>query len=146
MRSRRQAGKATGSILFLLVLLSAAGGWNYHRNWQIEQESAEKRPYEGYAEGDLQALKQAYQAELATMTARYESARRQRSRPQGDRGSISGNVDQFAQTTRASRNIRSAAAEVAERQDQIAELDRELELRARLGEGLMRHVKRLTTI
>jgi hypothetical protein len=35
---------------------------------------------------------------------------------------------------------------VADRQSQIGELDRELSLREQFGVGMMRHVKRLTTI
>ena len=42
--------------------------------------------------------------------------------------------------------IRMAAANVAEREDQIKELERELDMRSRFGEGLDRHFKRLTTI
>lgn len=146
MGHRRQAGKATGQVLFLLVLVAAAGGWNYHRNWQLEKEREGARPFERYATADLEALREAYASELEGVQSRFDAARRQRARPQGDRGSIAGNVDQFARTTRTSRGIREAAAQLAERQEQIEQLDRELGLRSDLGEGLMLHLKRLTTI
>lgn len=146
MRHRHRSGRATGSILLLLVLLSGLGGWNYHRNWQIEQETEGPRPYASYASEDLRALRAAYDAELTGVRADFEAAQRTRRRPKGDLGSISGNVDQFAATTRTSRQIRQAAAGVAERENEIAELDRELALRDRFGQGVMRHVKRLTTI
>ena len=144
--ARRTAGRASGSLLLLLVLLMGAGGFNYHRNLEIERQSAGHRPYEGYATEDIQALRDAFESELVGSEAHFAAAKRQRTRPQGDVGSIAGNIDQFAQTAQTSRAIRAAAAGVAERQNELSELDRELELRANLGQGLMRHVKRLTTI
>ena len=146
MRDRRRAGRASGSVLLLLAVVAAAGGWNYYRNWQLELQTEGARPFEGYATTDLEALREAYQGELQGVQAQFDAARNRRTRPQGDRGSIAGNVDQFARTTKASNRIRAAAAEVAERQQKIADLDRELGIRADLGEGMMRHWKRLTTI
>jgi len=143
---RRQAGRATGSIVLLLVLLSGLGGWNYHRNLEIERQTEGVRPYKSYAVSDLESLRQAYAAELEGVRAEFASAKRKRTRPSRDIGSIAGNVQQFAQTSATSRSIRDAAAGVAEREGQLSELDRELDLRARFGQGLMRHVKRLTTI
>ncbi len=144
--SRRTAGRASGSLLFLIVLLVGAGGRNYHRNLEIERQSEGRRPYESYSTEDIQALRDAFEAELEGSEAKFEAAKRQRTRPRGDLGSVSGNVEQFAQTAQTSRAIRQAAAGVAERQTELGELDRELELRANFGQGLMRHVKRLTTI
>jgi hypothetical protein len=143
---RRSAGRATGSIVLLLLLLVGAGGWNYHRNLQLEKASENDRPYRSYAVEDLEALRAATSAELDAMRARFEAARRQRARPVGDIGSISDNVEQFENTTRASTAIRDAAARVAEREGQLAALDRELQLRAQMGQGLARHLKLLTTI
>ncbi|MBJ18081.1 MAG: hypothetical protein GY910_24665 [bacterium] len=146
MSLRLQAGRATGSILLLLVLLSGAGVWNYHRNLQIEKLSGERRPYESYAVADVEALRAAYASELYGVRARFDAAKRKRIRPKRDVGSFSDNVAQFQRTAQTSAAIRDAAAGVADRQDQIAELERELDLRERFGVGLMRHVKRLTTI
>ena len=144
--ARRTAGRASGSLLFLLVLLVGAGGFNYHRNLEIERQSEGHRPYESYSTEDIQALRDAFESELVGSEAKFAAAKRQRTRPKGDLGSVSGNIQQFAQTAQTSRAIRHAAAGVAERQNELSELDRELELRANLGQGLMRHVKRLTTI
>ena len=146
MSHHARAGRATGSIVLLLLLVSGLGGWNYHRNWQIEKQTEGRRPYESYAVADLEALRAAYSAELEGVRQQFDAARQKRVRPKGDVGSISGNVAQFQQTTRTSKTIRAAAANVAERENQIAELDRELEIRTRFGVGVMRHVKRLTTI
>lgn len=141
---RSRAGGATGSLLLLLLLLIGVGGWNYHRNWQIEQQMEATRPYQGYAVADLEALKAAYASELETMQARFDQAQQQRARPTRDRGSLADHVEQFQATSRASAAIRQAAADVAERQHQIGEIDRELETRTRFGQGLMRHARRLT--
>ena len=146
MNSRRESGRATGSVLILLVLVSGLGASNYHRNWTIEKQTEGLRPYEAYSSADLESLREAYQGELGSVEARFNAEKRKRVRPQGDKGSISGNVDQFAQTAATSRRIRAAAANVSEQRGEIAELDRELELRSRLGVGMMRHVKRLTAI
>ena len=146
LSDRSQSGSATGSVLLLLVLLSAAAAWNYHRNWQIEKESEGHRPYEAYAVDDLAALRDAYASELGGVRAQFAAAKKQRARPKRDAGSIAQNIAQFQKTAQTSSAIRTAAAGVAEREGQMAKLDRELELRSRFGEGLIRHLKRLTTI
>ena len=146
MSHRSQAGRATGSLLLLLVLVSGLAAWNYHRNWQIERATERNRPYSGYAVEDLKALREAYTGELEGVRDRFEQAKRRRVRPKRDVGGFSDNVAQVQQTTRNSTAIRDAAAGVADRQSQISELDRELALREQFGVGMMRHVKRLTTI
>jgi len=146
MSKRRQAGNSAGPLVLLLLLLVGLGGWNYHRNWQIEKESERKRPYKGYSVSDLEALREAYASELDGVRSRFDLAKRQRSRPTRDKASIADNVEQFDRTARASAAIRNAAGAVAEREGQVAEVERELALRASLGQGLQRHLKRLTTI
>lgn len=146
MRNRNQSGRATGSLIFLLLVLVVAGGWNYHRNVQRETANAANRPYLSYSVTDLESLRDAYAAELKGAGASFNSAKRERARPVGDVGSIAGNVEQFRKTTRASHAIRDAAAGVANRQSQLDQADRELAIRVEFGEGLARHIKRLTTI
>jgi hypothetical protein len=130
----------------LLVVLIGLGAWNYHRNWQIEKATEGSRPYKGYAVADLEALRAAYESELGGVRAKFDAARRNRSRPARDVGSIAGNVEQFANTARASSAIRDAAAGVSEREKQIQQLKRELDLRSQFGEGFALHLRRLTTI
>jgi len=146
MNHRHQAGRATGSIVLLLLVLIAAGGWNYHRNWQAEKATENNRPFQNYAAKDLQSLRDAYASELAGVRANFDSAKLRRARPTGDVGSIAGNVEQFRKATRASTAIRDAAAGVAGREAQITELDREIEIRSQLGQGFALHLKRFTTI
>ncbi len=146
MQNRNQAGRATGSLVLLLLILGVAGGWNYHRNLQFEKATEGLRPYQAYSIEDLESLRDAYAGELRGVRANFDAAKRNRARPVADMGSIAGNVEQFKQTARASGAIRLAAANVVEREEQIVELDRELELRSRFGQGIDRHIKRLTTI
>ena len=144
MTDRHRAGRATGSLVLLLLVLSAAGAANYYRNLQIEKQSDTDRPYERYAAADLESLRAAYASELERVRVDFDSARRNRARPARDVGSIAGNVEQFKRATRASSAIRDAAGDVSQRQRQIDAIDRELELRSQFGEGFGRHLKRLT--
>ncbi len=146
MSHHSQSGRATGSVLLLVILLSGMGAWNYHRNFRIEKEREGQRPYEGYGVADLDALREAYATDLEVVRAQFDAAKRKRVRPKRDVGSMTDNVAQFQRTARTSSAIRDAAGDVADREGQISELDRELAIRMRFGEGLMRHVKRLTTI
>ncbi|MEE8165961.1 MAG: hypothetical protein V3T64_10365 [Myxococcota bacterium] len=146
MPDRFRAGGALASVVLLLLVLAGVGAWNYHRNLQIELQTEGPRPYENYAQMDLKALRSAYAADLEGVRAQLVHAKQQRARVSRNLDSISTNVLQFAQTTRTSTAIRDAAAAVAERASQIAELDKELEIRARFGKGMARHLKRLTTI
>ena len=77
---RRTAGRASGSVVLLLMLLTGLGAWNYHRNLQVEKETEGVRPYESYATDDIQALRDAYEAELAGSQAQFAAAKRQRVR------------------------------------------------------------------
>jgi hypothetical protein len=146
MSNRSTSGRATGMVVLLLIVMFAAGGWNYHRNLQITQEAEGLRPFASYAVADLEALREAYQSDLEKVRVRFDRAQSQRVRPLRDVGSMSRNVAQFAQTTRTSSAIRNAAGKVSDREGQIAELDRELDLRSRFGEGIKLHLKRLITI
>ena len=77
---RHQSGRATGSVLLLLVMLSGAGGWNYHRNLQLEAETEGSRPFESYSTDDLATLRDAYQSELSGVRAKFADAKSQRAR------------------------------------------------------------------
>lgn len=143
---RREAGQASGSLVLLLVILCVGGAFNYHRNLQRERDSERIRPYKAHAVADLEALREAYRAELESSRRSFQSAQRARAGTARDAGSVGRNIAQFDRTAAASRSIRDAASQVAQREGQIAELDREIRLRSDLGQGLMRHLRRLTTI
>lgn len=142
---RRIAGNTTGSLALLLFVLLVVGGWNYHRNLQLDRASERGRPYAGYSTQEVELLRDAVAGELATSRARFERARGNRHRSARDRGGVGENVEQFARTARASSAIRDAASEVAEREALKSALDAELAQRAGTGVGAALHLRRLTT-
>jgi hypothetical protein len=142
---RRIAGNATGSLALLLLLLLGVGGWNYHRNYQLELASERGRTYAGYSTREVELLRDAVAGELAASRSRFERARGNRHRSARDRGSVGDNAAQFNRTTRASNAIRDAASDVAEQEASKAALDAELAHRAGRGVGAALHLKRLTT-
>jgi hypothetical protein len=146
MSDRLRAGNATAGAIVLLLIMSGAGAWNYQRNLQIERSTDSARPYQSYASADLEALRNAYASELESVQADLAHSKSRRGQVSRNNGSIAKNVEQFAQTAVTSSAIRQAAANVAERQSQIAELDTELELRERFGQGMVRHLKLLLKI
>lgn len=144
---RRLAGNTTGSLVFVLVILLAAGAWNYHRNYRRELESAQSRPYSGYSVRDVELLRDAVAAELEVARARLARAQQGRAaRTVRDQGSVAGNVRQFDRTARASEALRAASGDVAERESMKAALDRELALRADSASGWMLHLRRLASL
>ena len=146
MPDRFRAGGALASVVALLLVVAAAGAWNYHRNLQIELQTEGPRPYKNYALWDIVALRSAYAADLYGVRAQLLHAKQRRGRVSRNNDSIAGNVEQFARTTRTSAAIRDAAADVAGRESRLAELDEELEMRNRFGKGMAQHLKRLTAI
>jgi len=146
MSDRSRAGNATAGVILLLLVVSGAGAWNYHRNLQIERSADSARPYQSYASADLEALRSAYASELESVQADLAHSKSRRGHVSRNKGSIAKNVEQFDQTAVASSAIRRAAASVAERKSQIAELETELELRERYGQGMARHLKLLLKI
>lgn len=142
---RRIAGNSTGSLALLLALLLGLGAWNYHRNYRLERESAQVRPYASYSHREVSLLREAVAAELETSRARFELARGNRMRGARDRGSVGDNAAQFNRTTRASNAIRDAASQVAAQEAALAALDAELAQRARAAYGAALHLRRLTS-
>lgn len=146
MFDRHRAGGATTGAIVLLLLMAAAGVWNYNRNLEIEKATDSTRPYKSYATSDVEALRNAYASELESERTDLVHSKSRRGQIDRGKGSIAANVEQFAKTAVTSSAIREAAGNVAERESQIAELDIELELRERFGQGMVRHLKLLLTI
>ena len=89
---RREAGQASGSLVLLLVILCVGGAFNYHRNLQRERDSERIRPYKAYAVADLEALREAYRAELESSRRSFQSAQRARAGTARDAGSVGRNI------------------------------------------------------
>jgi hypothetical protein len=142
--TRRHSGKAMPALLALVVLLGV-GGYNYHRNWSVEQVELTHRPFRSYAMDDLTSLQSAYEAEASEYERRYSSQDRARYRASGE-GLMAERVQEFERIKRNSESLRALGGEVATREAQIAEIKREIDYRLAMGAGLQIHLRRLTTI
>jgi hypothetical protein len=118
----------TGSLLLLLAIASGGVGWNYARNVQAEQ--AVPRPFRSYAESDLGALAEAYQAELEALS---KPGQRPAAAPASSGTFLGERLQAFEQVQRQSR---------ASRQRRSAALDREVTLELIRAEQAMRERER----
>ena len=67
------SGENRGPVVLLLVVLVAAGGWNFVRNTRID--NAEVRIYRGYSDVELEELITVYQGEVDQRTKAYRPGR-----------------------------------------------------------------------
>jgi len=142
---RRRAGGALVQLLVLLVVVIAAGGANYYRNWQAEDQQAPARPFQGYAAGDLEALRAAYAQEVESFQQRYAAQESRRQRPSGT-GLMDQRVREFERVQATSQRLRELRADVAEREARLREVEAEIALRSDPAAGLTLHLGRLLTI
>jgi len=110
----------TGQIVILLVILCAAGGWNYHRNTQIED--AVPRPYRGYSDEELNQLISAYQDEVEIQMARYRNSTAAKKVTVQDGGLLEEQIDEFERVQRLSKKRRESAYQVTENQILVEQL------------------------
>lgn len=142
MHHRTRAGGAQ-LLVVLLVGLLCAGGYNYHRNWQAEQE--EFRPYRSYSDADLEVLIAAYEGETDSLDGRYERLRDQRVKPR-DRQLLGDQVREFERAQRRGRNVRETGAALSVREAELADLRAELAKREAERDELALHLRRLLTL
>jgi uncharacterized protein len=134
----------TTLILVLLVILGAAGEYNYQRN-KAKEERAASRTYEEYSDSDLAALIEAYQQEVEALESRYRAAR-DRGVETRSGGLIDEQIGQFERAQMAGASVRSIESEVARKEKVLRELQEEQSLR-RSGTGLLKvHLRRLVSI
>lgn len=141
----RGNGSSVGKLLVLLGVLVAAGGYNYHRNLELEAAQEGPRPYESYSEADLQALLEAYRSEAEALERRYEAARRQRVGEQRG-GLLDENIRAFETAWKQGAATREIGGQVAMRQAAIRDLEEELARRESQRDVMALHLKRLLTI
>ena len=132
-----------GLLLVLLVALAGAGGWNYQRNYQIEQAERSKSRFAGYDTAGLTQLADAYRSELAGLDGRYQSLRGSRAQVRNTQGVEEG-VAQFERIQRSNTRLREVTTEVATREARVNEIDQELSRRASAASGVKLHLERLT--
>ena len=118
-----ESNARVGQALILLVILGAAGGWNYHRNALIED--AQLRPYRGYSDEELHQLMSAYQDQVDIQMARYrKSAGANPVEIQGG-GLLEERIDDFERAQRASQKRKERAYQVTDNQILVEQLAKE---------------------
>ena len=143
-RRRGQAGGVLVLLLLGIVVLAAAGGWNYRRNLETEQRAASARPLHGYSTADLEALADAYRQEIAAHAARYASQKTRRAEAR-DRAYFDEQVREFENVQKHSSRLREAGAEVSVREADLARVEAELRARGGVESDLDRHLRLLLT-
>lgn len=143
-RRRGQAGGVLVLLLLGIVVLAAAGGWNYRRNLEAEQRAASARPLHGYSTADLEALADAYREEIAAHEARYASQKTRRAEAR-DRAYFDEQVREFENVQKHSSRVREAGAEVSVREADLARVEAELRARGGVESDLDRHLRLLLT-
>ena len=103
-----------GQTLILLVILCAAGGWNYHRNAVIED--AVPRPYGGITDEELDQLASAYRDEVGVQMERYRKSTAGMKVSVQDGGLLEDRIDEFERVQRHSKQRQQRAYQVTENQ------------------------------
>ena len=132
-----------GSTVFLLVILCAAGGWNFHRNTQID--AAVPRPYRGYSDEDLSQLISAYQGEVEVQMARYRNSTAGKDFTVSDGGLMEERIDEFERVQHLSKQRRERAYQVTDNQILVDQLAKEQVIRERDRPTYKMILRRLTT-
>lgn len=143
-RRRGQAGGVLVLVLLGIGVLAAAGGWNYQRNVEAEQQAAAARPMHGYSTADLEALADAYRQEISVHAARYASQKTKRAEAR-DRAYFDEQVHEFENVQKHSSQVREAGAELSVREADLARIEAELRARGGVESDLDRHLRLLFT-
>jgi len=139
----REPSSRTGQTLVLLAILCAAGGWNYHRNADIE--NAEVRPYRGYSDEELQQLIAAYREQVDVQMAQYrKNANHSPVKVQGG-GLLDDQIDEFERVQRLSQKRQERAYKVTDNQILVEQLAKEELARERNRPIYKMIYRRLTT-
>jgi hypothetical protein len=131
-------------ILVLLVILGAAGEYNYQRNKAAEENSV-PRKYRGYSDQELATLIHAYEQEVEALEARYDSAKSVAIETRSG-GLIDEQIGEFERAQQASASVRSKRTDVAKQEGILRELREERSLRRGGSDSLTTHLRRLVTI
>ena len=106
---RRRSG-GVGLLAVLLLLLLAAGAWNFHRN--LAAERAVHRPFRSYDVAELEALAGVLQSSSQAQADRYETAAHRRAVP-GTKGYFDEQIAEFERVQRVGEAKRRAQRELA---------------------------------
>jgi len=128
----------------MLVILGAAGEYNYQRN-KAEEERDTPRAYIGYSDAEIAALIEAYQQEAEALEERYVAAKNRTIETRSG-GLIDEQIREFERAQEAGTSTRSVGADVAQREAIVRELRNEQSLRGSPADALKAHLRRLVTI
>ncbi len=106
--------------LILLVILGAAGGWNYHRNAVIDD--AVPRPYRGYSDLELNQLIAAYQDEVEIQLEGYRNSSAAKKVAVRGGGLLDDRIDEFERVQRLGKKRKERAYQVTENQILVEQL------------------------
>jgi restriction endonuclease len=109
-----------GQTVILLVILCAAGGWNYHRNTLIDD--AVPRPYRGYSDEELNQLISAYQGEVEVQMERYRNSTAAKKVTVQDGGLLEERIDEFERVQRLGEQRKERAYQVTDNQILVEQL------------------------
>ncbi len=112
-----------GQTLILLVILCAAGGWNYHRNAVIDD--AVPRPYRGYSDLELNQMISAYQDEVEIQMERYRKSSAAKEVAVQGGGLLEDRIGEFERVQRLGKQRKERAYQVVENQILVEQLARE---------------------
>ncbi len=116
-----------GSLVLLLAVLVAVGGFNFIRNTRTE--NAEVRLYRGYSDTELEELLSVYQSEIDQRTQAYRKVA-DRDIVVRDRPMLGEQVDEFERVQRLSQHRRDMAGDVTDNQISLEQLEIERRKRA----------------
>jgi hypothetical protein len=136
-------GSRTTPLLMLLAVLAGAGGWNYHRNLEVERQ--EHRPFREYTDVELDKLVEAYRSETGALTVRFERATGRKIQVV-DHALLGEKVSEFERVQRLSRSTRAIIDELAKMQVQLDLLQAEQSRRIADAGALGPHLARLTRL
>jgi len=123
------SSESRGPIVLVLVVLVAAGGWNFIRNTRVD--NAEMRIYRGYSDAELEQLVSGYESEVDERTAAYRQVA-DRDIVVRDRAMLGDQVDEFERVQRLSQRRKDVAGQVTDNQISLEQI--EIEQRKRVAD------------
>ncbi len=114
------SGENRGPVVLLLLVLVAAGGWNFVRNTRID--NAEVRIYRAYSDVELEELITVYQGEVDQRTKAYRQVA-DRNIVVREPKLLGAQVDEFERVQRLSQHRRDMAGQVTDNQISLEQIE-----------------------
>lgn len=141
----KKSGGGGFLLLVILVLAGGIGGWNYQRNLALEANQAGSRPFQGYSDGSLVDLAEAYGEQADVLDRKYQASLERRSGVRDTHGLIMERVREFERVQKIGESIRVATSKAADSEARLRQIRDEQAWR-RNQRGWKLHLTRLTSI